>query len=103
MKSPECLRIVPAIVEKKAVEDDSALPNKVSAESVDRTERIGLVVLREIADVVPGVVVQKGPVWMRALPFDVLQEVAPPLAGTRGSDHRRHRHRRFRPERQLAC
>jgi hypothetical protein len=54
--------IVPSVVEEKAVESDAAALVKLPAEPLDDGESRRLVKRREVAEVVPGVVVKKGPV-----------------------------------------
>src|SRR5205823_5182236 len=84
VKSPQCPRLVPAIVEQEGVERDPTLPNELFTEGLNDTERFLLGVLREISDVVPGVVMQKCAVRVRALALDVSEKVAPQLPWPRG-------------------
>src|SRR5205085_11122341 len=88
VECPERLGVVPAVVEEKGIEHDAALPNELLAECLNGADGLRLRVLREIADVVPGVVMQERPVRVRALAFEVCEKVAPHLSRTRGADHR---------------
>ena len=101
VKSPQCPRLVPAIVEQEGVEHDPTLPNELFTEGLNDAERLLLGVLREIPDVVPGVVMQKCAVRMRALALDVGEKVTPHLPWPRGTDHARYGERRLGSQRQF--
>jgi hypothetical protein len=94
--------VVPSVVEKEGVEDDAALLVQLAAESFDHGQRRGLVEGGEVAEVVPGVVVEKRRVRTGPLPLDVREEVAPELPVPRGADDARVLDGLTRSERELA-
>ena len=79
MEVPQCLGIVPAVVEQEGVERHAALGVQLRLVGVDDRERDGFVVLVAVADVVPRVVVQERPIGMRPLALHVLEEAPPQL------------------------
>src|SRR5579872_1124320 len=81
--------IVPAIVEKKAVEFDSALLGQLLSETLDFGDCALLCVAIEKSEVVPRVVVQKSSIRMRTFEFEIFQEVATQLRRMSHADHRR--------------
>src|ERR1019366_3862090 len=70
MKLPQRGRIVPAIVEEKRVDGNATLLRQLCTESIDDLQRTGLIVLVEVAEVVPRVVVEKRPIRMRTFTLD---------------------------------
>src|SRR4029078_11127523 len=102
MEAPQRLRIVPPIVEQERVELHAPLALQLLAERRNHRQCLGLVELREVAEVVPGVVVKEWAVGMCALALHVRQEVTSKLTGARGPDDRRQLELRVRPKRQLA-
>src|ERR1700722_6877225 len=99
---PQSGRIVPAIVEEKAVEFDAALPGQLLPESLNRTDGGLFVESLPGAQVVPGVVMQKRSIRMGALKFDIFQKIAAQLSGMCNSDYRRIGHALSCTERKLA-
>src|SRR5690242_2600710 len=73
---PERRVIVPPIVEQERAQRDAPLLGELGAERLDHRERARFIVRREVAEVVPRVVVQEGAVGMRPLALHVLEEVA---------------------------
>ncbi len=84
--APERAGGVPAIVHEEGVHVDITLADELFAEGVDAVKNVSGAEAPAVADVVPRVVVQEGAVGMRALLFNVSEEVSPQLAGARGAD-----------------
>ena len=101
METPERLGIVPTVVEEERIELHATPSLQLFTERRDHGERFGLVELREVPEVVPGVVVKERPVRVRALALEVRQKVAPQLASARRSDDRRQRERGAGTNRKL--
>lgn len=80
--------IVPAVVEEKRIELDAALFSQLAAEEVDAIECVGLAIGSEVAEIVPGVVVEKGAVGMGPLFLEVSEEIAAQLSGARHAEDR---------------
>src|SRR5579884_1483911 len=102
VKAPQRGMIVPPIVKEIRIERDAALVMQFASERVDAVQRPGFVIGVEIAQIIPGVVMQECAVRMRALALNVIQKIAAQLAWTRHSDDRRIRNRLRRSEWKLA-
>jgi hypothetical protein len=87
-KTPESMRIIPAVVEKKRIQPDSALFHQLAAKGVNDVECGRLIVGVIETYVIPRVVVKKGTIRAGSLAFNVVQEPAPHLARWRYSDDR---------------
>ena len=88
MEVPQRLRIVPPVIEQKRVEPDAAALCELAAIRRNDRKRPRLVILAEVAQIVPRVVVEEGTVRMGALALDVLEECPSPLPVRRRADHR---------------
>ena len=57
--------VIPAVIEEERVQLNSAFLGQFVPECVDAIQRPCLVVRRKVAEIVPGIIVQKRPVRMR--------------------------------------
>src|SRR5262249_19348761 len=73
---PQVRVIVPAVVEQEGVHLHAASAHQLLTEGVNGVQRVALRVGREIADVVPGVVVQEGTKRRGTLTFQIRPETA---------------------------
>src|ERR1700690_325164 len=81
--------VVPTVIVKVRIESDAALDVKLVAEGIDHVQGTRLVVWSEIAEVVPGVVMQERAVGMGALALHVTQKIATELARRGRANHGR--------------
>ncbi len=107
VEAPQRRRIVPAIVRNEGIHHDLALLDQLLAEQVDHFQSIRLQYLAQpVAEVVPTVVMEEGPIGLRPLPLDIVQERPPKLARRSDAHHRTVRlflaHFQRRSPRQIA-
>lgn len=89
VKLPQGLVVVPAVVEQEGIQFHAALHGQFLAEGVDDIQRALLIVLVEVAKVVPGIIMQIGPVGMGAFAFEIGEEIAAELTGADKADDER--------------
>ena len=99
---PQPRRVVPAVVEQEGIHLHAACPDEVLAIRPDYRQRFGLGVWREIADVVPGVVVQERAERCCALVLQVSLEAAAQLTGRHCAEYGRIPRCHVRTQRQRA-
>src|ERR1035438_1370799 len=89
VESPKRFVVVPAVVKQKRIELDAALFRQFPAEGIDAVQSLHLIIGTEIAEVVPGVVVQKCTIGMGPLALEIRKKIAPHLPRVSHTDHRR--------------
>src|SRR5258708_39575339 len=89
VERPEGFGVIPTVVEEERGQFHTALLRQFMLEQVHTIQRASLVIGREIAEIVPGVVVKKSSVGMRPLPLHIRKEAAPHLPGTCDTSYRR--------------
>ena len=91
VEPPQGLVIIPAIVKQERIQLHAALLHQFLAVGVNHTQGGFLVILTEIAYVIPRIVMEEWTIGMSALPLQISQKTAPQLPLENKTDDRRAR------------